>query len=668
MEIKSLDELLKAIRHGETTIVEAKRAEKISDSVLETISAFSNEPGLGGGYLLLDVENKGTSELPDYCVSGVTNAEKLESELATRCRNEMSFPVRPQIRREQHGQAVVVVAYIPEADANDKPIYICRKGVEYGTYRRIGPTDQRCTQDDLAVLFQGRDDSAFDRRPIVGTSIVDVDPDALNEYRRLKKDTLYAGQLLALSDEELLKCLNATTIHQGHLVLTLAGLVLFGRFSALREHLPMMRLDYIRVEGREWMADPSIRHESVEKFGPLFLIIPELIARIVEEMPRKFTLREDQIHREDAPLIPVYAIREVIVNAAMHRNYRKHGPVQVIRFANRLEAINPGCSIIREEQWGQQGSSLTRNPTIAAVLHDVGLAENKGTGIAAMRKAMQRSNLSPPLFESDRHRDTFTARFFLHQLLDEQEWKWLSAFVTCRLSDDEAAALCVARQLGVVNNWLYRELTGADTLTASAHLSRLREAGLLEKQGKGYNTVYKLSKMAANAGRTIFPDAAALTEKRTTGGQAELEDMQSTDLNPPDTAQSRRFNPLDTGQSRGDNPLGSVKSRDFIALDHARLEIQEQIPEPLASSIAILGKRASPQTVQNALLKLCGWKPLGAQQLAYLLRRNVAYLQNEYIRPLVASGRLEYLYPDNPAHPRQAYRAANTPKSDDLIS
>ena len=144
--------------------------------------------------------------------------------------------------------------------------------------------------------------------------------------------------------------------------------------------------------------------------------------------------------------------------------------------------------------------------------------------------------------------------------------------------------------------------------------------------------------------------------------------MQSTDLNPPDTAQSRRFNPLDTGQSRGDNPLGSVKSRDFIALDHARLEIQEQIPEPLASSIAILGKRASPQTVQNALLKLCGWKPLGAQQLAYLLRRNVAYLQNEYIRPLVASGRLEYLYPDNPAHPRQAYRAANTPKSDDLIS
>ena len=249
-------------------------------------------------------------------------------------------------------------------------------------------------------------------------------------------------------------------------------------------------------------------------------------------MPRKFALRADQIHREDAPLIPAYAIREAVVNAAMHRSYRKHGPVQVIRFANRIEVINPGCSIVREEQWGLQGSSMTRNPTIAAVLHDVGLAENKGTGIAAMRKAMQRSNLSPPLFESDRLQDIFTARFFLHQLLDEHEWQWLATFAKFKFSDDEAAALCVARQLGMVNNSLYRELTGTDTLTASAHLARLRDIGLLDKQGKGYNTVYKLSQAAANAGRLIFPEPEKVVGKQISGDLSDAQGSQSKGFNP----------------------------------------------------------------------------------------------------------------------------------------
>ncbi len=103
MELKTLEELLEILRYGgETTSVEAKRAEKISESVLETVSAFSNEPGLGGGYLLLGVENKGSTECADYRISGLTDAEKLESDLASQCRNEMSSSVRPRIQRVRH--------------------------------------------------------------------------------------------------------------------------------------------------------------------------------------------------------------------------------------------------------------------------------------------------------------------------------------------------------------------------------------------------------------------------------------------------------------------------------------------------------------------------------------------------------------------------------------
>lgn len=68
----------------ESQRIEAKRASQIDRSVMDTVVAFSNEPGLGGGHLLLGVERDpqdlfGTS----YRVVGVTDPDKLQSELAS---------------------------------------------------------------------------------------------------------------------------------------------------------------------------------------------------------------------------------------------------------------------------------------------------------------------------------------------------------------------------------------------------------------------------------------------------------------------------------------------------------------------------------------------------------------------------------------------------------
>lgn len=63
----------------------------------------------------------------------------------------------------------------------------------------------------------------------------------------------------------------------------------------------------------------------------------------------------------------------------MHRLYRVHGSIPIIRYANRLERRNPGYSLRAEERLGEPGSE-TRNPGIAAIFHDVRLAETKGEG------------------------------------------------------------------------------------------------------------------------------------------------------------------------------------------------------------------------------------------------------------------------------------------------
>jgi ATP-dependent DNA helicase RecG len=182
---------------------------------------------------------------------------------------------------------------------------------------------------------------------------------------------------------------------------TVAGLMLFGKPVALRRCFPMMRVDYIRVPGRDWVPQPDRRFDTVDLRDPLLPLIRRALAAVLDDLPKTFALHEGDLQRQDIPAIPLRVIREAIVNALMHRNYRSHSPVQIIRYANRLEIRNAGFSLKSQDQLGEPGSAL-RNPKIASALYDTRLAETKGSGIRVMRESMAQAGLTPPLFESDR--------------------------------------------------------------------------------------------------------------------------------------------------------------------------------------------------------------------------------------------------------------------------
>ena len=265
--------------------------------------------------------------------------------------------------------------------------------------------------------------------------------------------------------------------------------MLFGKPVALRRCFPMMRVDYIRVPGREWVPQPDRRFDTVDLRDPLLLLIRRALAAVLDYLPKTFALQEGDLQRRDIPAIPLRVIREAIVNALMHRNYRSHSPVQIIRYANRLEIRNAGFSLKSQDHLGEPGSEL-RNPKIASALYDTRLAETKGSGIRVMRESMAQAGLTPPLFESDRGSDLFVARYFFHHFLGEEDIAWLAQFKDLHLSEDEAKALIVVREAGALNNSTYRELAKVDALTASQALCRLRDAGLLAQKGRGSATYY----------------------------------------------------------------------------------------------------------------------------------------------------------------------------------
>ena len=670
MATLGFDEIWEMVSHGEESVaVEVKRATQIDRAVLQTISAFANTPDRGGGYLLL-----GVSEREDlfgetmYEITGVDDPAKLQTDLASQCAGSLRPPVRPVITIERRDGKAVLLVHVPEVAAQDKPVFIVSEGLPKGAYLRVGSTDQHCTEDDLAVLFQQRGATTYDQTAIAGTGMADVDGAAIAEYRRARALINPGASELALDDGELLHSLYATADGQGGRCLTVAGLVLFGKEASLRRHMPAMRVDYIRVDGREWVPDPEKRYSAVEMRGPLLTLAARVVQQVLADVPSAFSLTEGSLHRQETPLVPRTVIREAVVNALMHRSYRVRSPMQIIRYTNRLEIKNPGHSLKPDDRLGEPGS-VARNEKIAAVLHEVGLAETKGTGIRAMQRAMRTANLTLPIFESDHVRDEFVVRLLVHHLVGPEDVAWLGQFADCGLSDGEAKAMLVLREVGGIDNSVYRDINGVDTLTASRALTRLREAGLLEKRGKGNATYYVATERAGGApGGAVRAGGATEPRMRGPGAlpsggrvvqpvQSEAEPVTPTaqPVQPeaqPVTPNAQPVQPEAQPVESTAQPVEPVAQ----PVEPARFLIgSERVPQGLRELVIGLGGRPDPVQVEAVLEALCGWRALRAVELGRIMDRNPVYLRTQYLTPMVEMGRLSYAMPEHPHHPEQRY-------------
>jgi ATP-dependent DNA helicase RecG len=332
------------------------------------------------------------------------------------------------------------------------------------------------------------------------------------------------------------------------------------------------------VPSCNWVPHPDRRFDTTDLRDPLFRLIRRAQAAILDDLPKGFAL----------------------VNALMHRSYRSHSPVQIIRYANRL-------------------------------------AETKGSGIRVMRESMEQAGLTPPLFESDRGNDQFVARYFFHHFLGTEDIAWLAQFKDLHLSEDEAKALIVVREAGALNNGTYRELTKVDTLTASQSLRRLRDAGLLAQKGRGSATYYVPTESLVGSGLCSNPEALS---------------SESDGLSTKTDSLSTKADALST---RPDS-LSAMRAN---AQDAPRKTLLNELPGALAARVGAIGQRHPPGEVCDAIVEICRLRDWRAEELATLLQRHSRYVRNNYLRPLMRNERLEMTSPDEPSDPHQAYRAVD---------
>lgn len=614
----------------ESERIEAKTASEVGKSLLETVCAFANEPGLGGGWLLLGVAREELALFPAYEVQGVDLPDKLSADLASQAATLFNRPLRLDIQTDAIDGKAVIVVFVPEAAPQDKPIYFKTQGLPRGAFRRIGSTDQHCTDDDLVALYQNRQQESFDAGLVTDATSGDFLPEAIADYRQSRLEANPDAEELRWSDSELLQALGCIRLNdRGQWQPTVAGLVLFGKPAALRRSFPMTRVDYIRVPGREWIPDPERRFDSIEMRDPLFRLIRRMQAAILDDLPKAFGLAEGDLQRKDTPVIPQRVIREAVVNALMHRSYRSHAPVQIIRYSNRLEIRNPGFSLKSPEHLGEPGS-MPRNPKLAAALYDTRFAETKGSGIRVMREICERAGLAPPLFESDRGREQFVARLFFHHFLGPDDLVWLGRFKDLQLTEAEARALVVTREVGAMDNATWRDINKMDTLAASQGLKKLRDAGLLQQNGRGSATWYQPTAWMLGDDEGLSRDLGRLSS-----------------------------NPQGLSRDPGGLP------RDPDSLDKAEAEQKAKVrgallaglPGDLAARVGALGRRSPPDVVSDVVLDLLRQRAWRLEELGQILLRNPEYVRQKYVQPLLEARRIRMTRPDVPNDPEQAYQS-----------
>ena len=595
--------------------IEAKGGHESSHSVMETVCSFSNEPGLGGGYILLGVAEEKTSLFPQYRTMHISDPDKFQRDFVSQCSSMFNIPIRPKVSVERiHGDTVIKI-HVDEVSANQKPVYFKSEGLPSGAFRRIGPTDQHCTEDDMRIFYT--DSKSYDQTPVIGSSIADIDENALNKYRSLREKVNPTAEELSYNDLELLEalgCLNKINKSE----LNLSGLILFGSSKALRSFYPMLRVDYVRVPGNTWVQYPDDRFITIDMRGPLLTMIYRLMDAINADLPKGFLLLDDGIQATSTGL-PTKVLREAIVNAVMHRSYREHRPIQVIRYDNRIEIINPGYSLKSEDRLGEPGSE-TRNPFIAAVFHETNLAETKGSGIRAMRKLMFQAHLAPPTFDSDRNNNQFVSRLLLHHFLDEKDVNWLKQFDDLELSDGQKQALIFVREVGAIDNQTYRQMTDFDTLKASIELRTLKSFDLLHPKGKGKATYY----LAGDRLRKATDNFSAPPQDLTTPPQ---------DLSTPPQDLSTPPQDLST-------PLSD----------------KEKLIQMILQKIEELNQREhDSDKIKDIIIELCALKTMKASEIASYLKKGESYIKRKYLGKMVKEKQLVYLYPEMINHPEQAY-------------
>jgi len=172
--------------------------------------------------------------------------------------------------------------------------------------------------------------------------------------------------------------------------LTVAGLLLLGRSESIQRDLPQAEVTYLRQRTE---TDIVLTKHLCLPLPLLLTRLEELIGAASETHSFRYGLL-----RIDIPDFPSSVYREAVLNAVAHRNYGLSGNVVIRQYPDRLEVTSPGGFPTGVSTDNILRQVVPRNRALADALFRLGYVERAGIGVDMMYKEMLRLGKQPPEF------------------------------------------------------------------------------------------------------------------------------------------------------------------------------------------------------------------------------------------------------------------------------
>lgn len=465
-------DLGKLVSGGESFTVEFKR-DMNDDELVEAVVCLANGDG---GWLLIGVEDDGTVSGAAPRHGDTTQGPRVDALVA----NRTSPTLRIETVVESIDGVDIVAVHVPKPPsviATTSGRYL-RRAIDVDGKPQCLPMLPHEIQARTSALG-ARDLSTL---PLPDLAADDLDAGELDRFRRLAAG---GGDALLgeLSDDDLLAALGLRTVDG---VPTLGAALLFGSAEVLATYAPTHAVVFQALDEH----DAVLANEKLPV--PLLRAMVELAEAVNHYNPQEEV--DDGLFRIGLPRYSQVAVRELVANALVHRDYSLNGQVRVAIEATTLSVSNPGGfpdGITIDNLL--TAPPQARNPLIADAFKRAGLVERTGRGVNRVyRHQLAIGRPQPGYSRSTR--------------------AWVEARVAAGTADRELAAFAAAaardnNALNLQTLQVLHEVRAESRITsvragellhitpegARSVLNELVERGLLETRGEGRGRTYHLA-------------------------------------------------------------------------------------------------------------------------------------------------------------------------------
>jgi ATP-dependent DNA helicase RecG len=378
-------ELLKLLGEIESFGVERTVSVDKTDKFAQAICAFANDMAASGlpGYLLIGADDKTGAP------SGLKVTDQLLQNLQSLASNGTILPAPAIIAyRMTLSSGLGEIAVVEVQPSSLPPVRY--KGQ---AWIRRGPAKGIANEVEETILIERRTAAAktFDAQPCVGAGLADL---ALDLFTTNYRPQAIDPEIIAENHRPIENQLASLRFFDlGRNQPTHAGLILFAK--DILGWLPNAYILFVQYDGTKMSDDPiSEKHFQ----GDLLSVIRDLnafVSLITNSRPERISPLEERMVSD----YPEAAVRELLMNAILHRSYDSGSPVRFLQFTDRIEIQNPGTLYgeARPENFPRQTSY--RNPIIAEAMKTLGVVNRYGRGVERAQALLSKNGSPPAEFE-----------------------------------------------------------------------------------------------------------------------------------------------------------------------------------------------------------------------------------------------------------------------------